>query len=107
MCQCCTSASRKKKKKAKNGTLGRNPSSEHLIKAAGEGAYTAFDSASILSGDSADALMEEREEEEEEEGEEEGGVAYHTIIIDCAPIGFADSMGVAMIEQVYLLDLIT
>ncbi len=27
---------------------------------------------------------------------------YHTIIIDCAPIGFADSMGVAMIEQVCL-----
>ncbi len=25
---------------------------------------------------------------------------YHTVIIDCAPIGFTDAMGVGMIEQV-------
>ena len=25
---------------------------------------------------------------------------YHTIIIDCGPIGFVDSMGVAMLEKV-------
>ena len=67
-----------------------------------QGGYTEYDSASILS-DNSDNVFEEAEEEweeEEEEGEEKMGVAYHTIIIDCAPIGFADSMGVAMIEQV-------
>ena len=31
--------------------------------------------------------------------EEEEGVEFHTVVLDCAPIGFADSMGVAMIEQ--------
>ena len=25
---------------------------------------------------------------------------YHTIVIDCAPIGFVDSMGMATLEQV-------
>ena len=27
---------------------------------------------------------------------------YHTIVIDCAPIGFVDSMGMATLEQVLL-----
>ena len=40
-------------------------------------------------------------EEESEEGEEgEGELPYHTIVIDCAPIGFADSMGITVLEQV-------
>ena len=39
------------------------------------------------------------------EDKKEECLAYHTIIIDCAPIGFVDTMGVAMLEQVlfYLL----
>ena len=28
---------------------------------------------------------------------------YHTIVLDCGPIGFVDSMGVAMLEQVPML----
>jgi len=28
---------------------------------------------------------------------------YHTIVIDCAPIGFADSMGTTVLEQVNTL----
>ena len=38
----------------------------------------------------------------ESEGEEgDGELPYHTIVIDCAPIGFADSMGIIVLEQVY------
>ena len=37
-------------------------------------------------------------ESEEEEGD--GELPYHTIVIDCAPIGFADSMGITVLEQV-------
>jgi hypothetical protein len=36
----------------------------------------------------------------EGEGEGEGELPYHTIVIDCAPIGFADSMGITVLEQV-------
>ena len=32
---------------------------------------------------------------------EDGELPYHTIAIDCAPIGFADSMGITVLEQVY------
>ena len=35
-----------------------------------------------------------------EEEEEDGELPYHTIVIDCAPIGFADSMGITVLEQV-------
>ena len=37
-----------------------------------------------------------------EEEEEDGELPYHTIniVIDCAPIGFADSMGITDLEQV-------
>ena len=36
-----------------------------------------------------------------EEGDEgDGELPYHTIVIDCAPIGFADSMGITVLEQV-------
>lgn len=58
------------------------------------GAYSNFDTASNFSGSGDNDVFSESDEEEEE------GVACHTIVIDCAPIGFADSMGVAMIEQV-------
>ena len=37
---------------------------------------------------------------EGEEGEEDGELPSHTIVIDCAPIGFADSMGITVLEQV-------
>ena len=37
-----------------------------------------------------------------EEEEEDGELPYHTIVIDCAPIGFVDSMGVTVLEQVDL-----
>ena len=41
------------------------------------------------------------EGESGEEGEEgDGELPYHTIVIDCAPIGFADSMGITVLEQV-------
>lgn len=80
ICQCCNT------KKSRE----RNPSADGLIQ---EGVYTNFDTASTLSGDS--DVFSGKEEEEEEES-----VPYHTIVIDCAPIGFADSMGVAMLEQV-------
>ena len=43
----------------------------------------------------------EREGEGEGEEEEDGELPYHTIVIDCAPIGFADSMGITVLEQVY------
>ena len=35
-----------------------------------------------------------------EEEEEDGELPCHTIVIDCAPIGFADSMGITVLEQV-------
>ena len=38
----------------------------------------------------------------EEEEDEEEDLKYHTIVIDCAPIGFTDSMGVTVLEQVHL-----
>ena len=37
-----------------------------------------------------------------EEEEEEEELTYHTIVIDCAPIGFTDSMGVTVLEQVHI-----
>ena len=44
---------------------------------------------------------EEGAEGESEEGEEgDGELPCHTIVIDCAPIGFADSMRITVLEQV-------
>ena len=40
----------------------------------------------------------DEEGEEEKEGRE--GSPYHTIVLDCAPIAFVDSTGLAMLEQV-------
>ena len=31
---------------------------------------------------------------------------YHTVILDCGPIGFVDSMGMAMLEQVQCIYLV-
>ena len=42
-------------------------------------------------------MFSDEEGEEEEEGE---GSPYHTIVLDCAPIAFVDSTGIAMLEQV-------
>ena len=42
-------------------------------------------------------------EEEVEEGEEISkatGYSYHTVVLDCAPIAFIDSTGIAVLEQV-------
>ena len=35
------------------------------------------------------------------EEEEDGELPYHTIVIDCTPIGFADSMGIIVLKQVW------
>ena len=40
------------------------------------------------------------DETEEEAGEGGSGCPYHTIVLDCAPIAFIDSTGIAMLEQV-------
>ena len=42
-------------------------------------------------------FFSDEEGEEEEEGE---GSPYHTIVLDCAPIAFVDSTGIAILEQV-------
>ena len=42
-------------------------------------------------------FSEEEAEVEREEGEDG---PYHTIVLDCAPITFVDSTGIAMLEQV-------
>ena len=36
----------------------------------------------------------------EEDSDIDDEFDYHTIVIDCAPIGFTDSMGVTVLEQV-------
>ena len=42
------------------------------------------------------------DEETEGEGEESSGECpYHTVVLDCAPIAFTDSTGIAVLEQVY------
>lgn len=75
----------------------RRPSAKELLGNEEEGVgYADFDSASMTSKDS-DVFSDE-------EGEEGEGRSFHTLIIDCAPIGFADSMGVAMIEQVRCIE---
>ena len=36
----------------------------------------------------------------DEAGEGGSGCPYHTIVLDCAPIAFIDSTGIAVLEQV-------
>ena len=100
ICQCCTSASKSNKK-----VLRRNLSSAPLISSDdGSKHYRRFeDSASDVSSGSSlskspSPELEREGDSVEEEGE--GELPYHTIVIDCAPIGFADSMGVTVLEQV-------
>ena len=85
--------------------LRRNLSSAPLVSSDDDGSkhYRRFeDSASDVSSGSSLSKSPspelEREGDSEEEGE--GELPYHTIVIDCAPIGFADSMGVTVLEQV-------
>ena len=42
------------------------------------------------------------EEDSRDEGES-GACSYHTVILDCAPIVFIDSTGIAVLEQVSFL----
>ena len=106
ICQCCTSAS-----KSNNKVLRRNLSSAPLVSSDDDGSkhYRKFeDSASDVSSGSSLSKSPSPELEREGDSEEEGGgggggegeLPYHTIVIDCAPIGFADSMGVTVLEQV-------
>ena len=105
LCQCCTSTSKSNNKKK----LRKSPSSTPLVSSAVDSSinYRRFDdSASDTSSGSSFSKSpspeKEGEGEREGEGEEEGGgeLPYHTIVIDCAPIGFADSMGITVLEQV-------
>ena len=101
ICQCCTSAS-----KSNKTVLRRNLSSAPLVSSDDDGSnhYRRFeDSASDVSSGSSlskspSPELEREGDSVEEEGE--GELPYHTIVIDCAPIGFADSMGVTVLEQV-------
>ena len=46
-------------------------------------------------------VSDEGVEEEEEDGEDSSrGYPYHTLVLDCAPIAFVDSTGIAALEQV-------
>jgi hypothetical protein len=106
VCQCCTSTSKSNKKK-----LRKSLSSAPLVSSAIDSStsYRRFDdSASDTSSGSSFSKSPSPEKKGEpegsegdgEEGEEDGELPYHTIVIDCAPIGFADSMGVTVLEQV-------
>ena len=109
LCQCCTSTS-----KSNNKTkLRKTPSSAPLVSSAVDSSisYRRFDdSASDTSSGSSFSKSPSPEKEGEGEGEregegeeeEDGELPYHTIVIDCAPIGFADSMGITVLEQVYM-----
>ena len=96
MCSCCTL----KKKRS----IQRRPSSKKLIEdeedsreaigAEGKGGrYMEFGTMSLGSDD-------EDEDDDDDDFDAEIKEEYHSIIIDCAPIGFTDAMGVAMMEQV-------
>ena len=49
--------------------------------------------------------MPSDEEEEEEMNESERVDSYHTVVLDCAPIAFTDSTGIAVLEQVHHIHL--
>ena len=95
--------------KSNKKELHKSPSSAPLVSSAVDSStsYRRFDdSASDASSGSSFSKSpspeKEGEEESEGEGEEgDGELPYHTIVIDCAPIGFADSMGITVLEQVY------
>ena len=101
LCQCCTPTSKSNKKE-----LRKSLSSAPLVSSAVDSStsYRRFEdstnddsSGSSLSKTPSPEPKGEGGNEEEEEDEE---LPYHTIVIDCAPIGFADSMGITVVEQV-------
>ena len=102
LCQCCTPTSKSKKEE-----LRKSLSSAPLISLAVDSStsYRRFeDSTSDESSGSSlskTPSLEPKGEGGNEEEEEDGELPYHTIVIDCAPIGFADSMGITVLEQVY------
>lgn len=84
--QLCTSKGDQSKlrRPSTKGLLSEAPSDAHST------GYRDFDTASTFSGDS-DVFAE---------NEDDVKPSYHTVILDCAPIGFVDTMGAAMIDQV-------
>ena len=101
LCQCCTPTSKSNKK-----GLRKNLSSAPLVSSAIDSStsYRRFeDSTSDESSGSSLSKTPNHEPKGEggnEEEEGDGKLPYHTIVIDCAPIGFADSMGITVLEQV-------
>ena len=101
LCQCCTTTSKSNKK-----GLRKNLSSAPLVSSAVDSStsYRRFEDSTSddSSGSSLSKTpsLEPKGEGGNEEEEEDGELPYHTIVIDCAPIGFADSMGITVLEQV-------
>ena len=101
LCQCCTPTSKSNKK-----GLRKNLSSAPLVSSAIDSStsYRRFEDStgdeSSGSSLSKTPSPEPKGEGGNEEEEEDGELPYHTIVIDCAPIGFADSMGITVLEQV-------
>ena len=100
LCQCCTSTSESNKKELRKSLI-----SAPLVSSAVDSStsYRRFeDSTSDESSGSSFSESPSPEKEGGGESEEEGDgeLPYHTIVIDCAPIGFADSMGITVLEQV-------
>ena len=52
------------------------------------------------SDDSSGSSLSKSPSPEREGDEDSSEMAYHTIVIDCAPMGFVDSMGITVLEQV-------
>ena len=103
MCLCCT---------LKKKRVQRTPSSKKLIEdeedgreangAEGKsGRYMEFGKMSDIGSD------DEDEGDDDDDFDAEIKEEYHSIIIDCAPIGFTDAMGVAMMEQVCAIMTVT
>ena len=101
LCQCCTPTSKSNKKE-----LRKSLSSAPLVSSAVDSStsYRRFEDStndeSSGSSLSKTPSPEPKGEGGNEEEEEDGELPYHTIVIDCAPIGFADSMGITVLEQV-------
>ena len=102
LCQCCTPTSKSNKK-----GLRKSLSSAPLVSSTIDSStsYRRFEDStndeSSSSSLSKTPSLEPKGEGGNEEEEEDGELPYHTIVIDCAPIGFADSMGITVLEQVY------
>ena len=100
MSHCCSSSNSDKKKKLKKSSSAVPLfNSDDENEAEETSSYRKFDDG--IGGDDSFALSSSKSAQEEEEEEQE--LPYHTIVIDCAPIGFADSMGITVLEQVTVL----